>query len=524
MNDILRATSVGEASQADVNVKYYNNQKYEINIIFANGQGNVVKLNLTSLVSLEIEEDSREWYKKAVLTINNPRNALELRRSPSTPETQYYKFRNDGRDFVYIEIKPIADSAVKFSSVDIDYEVWGMRYLFVVYDKKEVLTGESLNLKQLRLYLWEFEYQLMAETNLDWSTNLLLPNKIIPSQASDEERKVSTGLAIKSLISTALNGQFNPKFSRDWDVGSSKIFYSSFANSSAIDDLNYLLKKHVSSQSGADGGLDPCLLTRTRYNQIWSLRSFTDIFSKAISKDFSNLATAGELQREILTLVAQGGNSETNSEALFTLPVSPFKSFTNKNTNYRDPIRSMITNIHFVDMSSLDNMREMVSTPCYSNNTKDKIFELDFSNNDIEKIKKYVSDNYTQKFKIFSDPDTLITLNKPKTQARSVNVSYSYAADKIARLADSRNYVLYSALFLNTALNFTVPGSPIRQATSFISIEEGQPGNRDEFKNKLLGQWFVYKVIHKFTEKDYSNNITAARIHANDNIGIKDDI
>lgn len=524
MNDILKSTSVGTTNQSENNVKYYNNQKYEIDIIFSNGQGNTVRLNLASLVSLEIEEDSREWYKKAVLTINNPRNVFEYRRSPSTPGTQYYKFRNDGRDFVYIEIKPVADSTVKFSSVEVDYEVWGMRYLFVVYDKKEILTGNTLNQKQLRLYLWEYEYQLMAETNLDWSTNLVLSNKIIPSQATDEERKVNTGLAIKSLINTALNGQFTPKYSQDWDIGSSKIFYSSFANNNAAEDLNYLLKKHVSSQSGADGGLDPCLLNRTRYNQIWSLRSFTNIFSKAISKNSLSVATAGELQREILTLIAQGSEAENNTEALFSLPVSPFNSSTYKNTNYKDPVRSMISNIHFVDMSSLDNMREIVSTPCYSNNTKDKLFELDFSNNDIEKIKKYISDNYSQKLKIFSNPDTLITLNKSKTQARSINVSYSYAPDKIARLADSRNYVLYSALFLNTALNFTVPGSPIRQATSFISMEEGRPDNRDEFKNKLLGQWFVYKVIHTFTENDYTNNITAVRVHANDNIGIKDDI
>jgi hypothetical protein len=519
MNNIFTTTSVGNSDQTEINTKYYNNQKYEIDIIFSNGQENIVKLNVASLVSLEIEEDSREWYKKAVLTINNPKNVFEYRRTPSTPVNQYYKFRNDGRDFVYVEIKPIQDSTVKFPSVNIDYNVWGMKYLFVVYDKKEILVGDTTNQKQLRLYLWEYDYQIMSEINLDWSTNRILSNKILPSQATDEEKKVYTGLAIKSLITTALDGYSTPAFAPDWNIGSSKIFYSSFATNNAIDDLNYLLKKHVSSQSGADGGLDPCLLSRSRYTQVWSLRSFTDIFSKAVTK-----GSAGELQREILTLTSQSGADEGNEEALFSLPVSPFSSSTYKNTNYRDPVRSLITNIHFVDMSALDSTHEMISTPCYSNNLKDKIIELDFVSNDIEKVKKYISDNYSQKFKIFSKPDTLLTLNKVKTQARAVNTVYSYSGDKIARLADSRNLMLYSAIFLNTSLNITVPGSPIRQATSFISIEESKPGSRDEFKNKLLGQWFVYKVIHKFTADDYSNNITAVRVHANDNIGIKDDI
>jgi len=523
MNNIFKSTSVEQADQPENNTKIYNNQKYEIDIIFSNRQDNIVKLNLTGLVSLEIEEDSREWYKKAVLTINNSRNVLEYRKTATTPANQYYKFRNDGRDLVYIEIKPIQDSSVKFSSLNIDYDVWGMKYLFVVYDKKEILIGDSPNQKHLRLYLWEYEYQIMSELNLNWSTNSLLPNKIIPSQATDEEKRVPTGSAIKSLITSSLSNYTTPVFAPDWDKGSSKIFFTSYANSTAKDTLNYLIKKHVSSQVGTDGGLDPGLLYRTRYNQVWCLRSFTNIFNKATVKSAANTSTAGELQREILTLASQGGANQNNDEALFSLPTSPFSSSID-NTNYRDPVRSVIKNLQFVDMAPLDSMKQICSTPCYSNNTKNKTFELDFADNEITKIKKYIASNYSQKLKIFSKPDTLLTLNKTKTEAKTINNVFSFASDKTSRLADSRNFILYSALFLNASINFDVPGSPIRQATSFISIEEANPTNRDEFKNKLLGQWFVYKVLHKFTEKDYTNNVTAVRVHANDSIGIKDDV
>ena len=328
---------------------------------------------------------------------------------------------------------------------------------------------------------------------------------------------------MKSLINRALAGYTTPKFSQEWDPGSSKIFYTSYANSTAKEDLEYLYKKFVSSQAGTDGGLDPGILSRTRYNQIWALRSFTNIFNKATDAS-EGVATAGELQREVLTITSQSSNAEDKSEALFNLPVSPFDSKKYKNTNFRDPVRSIITNINFVDMSALDNMYEMITAPCYGFNTKDKVFTVDFENNDIEKIKKYISYNYSQKLKTFSVPDTLITLNKAKLNSRAIKNVYSYASTNIDRLADSRNFILYSALFFNASVNFTVPGSTLRQSTSFISIESQDRTNRDEFKNKLLGQWFVYKVIHKFTDKEYTNNITAVRVHANDNIGIKDTV
>ena len=79
-------------------------------------------------------------------------------------------------------------------------------------------------------------------------------------------------------------------------------------------------------------------------------------------------------------------------------------------------------------------------------------------------------------------------------------------------------------MFYNTSLFFSAPGSIIRQANTFISVDNGKGRVRDEFHNKLLGQWFVYNVIHRFTETDYTNSINAVRVHANDDIGIKDDI
>ena len=520
----------GGASQAsNVNTIAYKkqNQKYQIDIIFDNLQGNRFQLNLASLISLDIEEDSRYWFKRAALVIKNPDNIFERKVNSTDLINTYYKFRNDGRDIVYVVVKPVEDNTIKNTSLQLDYDVWGMAYTFSIYNKEEI-PGPTSKQKQLKLYLWEYDYQLLAETNLPWSTNEVLKQKntnLVPAYATDEQKLVNTGNAIKHLINKALEGHTNPGpvFSKEWDVGSSKIFLTTPTNYTAADMLDYLLKKHVSAQIGSNSGADPCILSRTRYTKQWKLISYSNFFSKAVDNKSSNgQATAGELQREIITLSGQSG--EQINEYLFKLPNTPSQSINRPYTNYSNPITSTIKNIQFVDMAAVDNTNELVSTPCYSNDLKLKQFSLDFKDNDIENVKKYVNDNYASKFKISSNPDTLITLNKQKKDALSLNNVYSYSSNKINRLAESRNFLLTSSLFYNSSVSFTACGSLIREASTFFSIETENGGQNDEFANKLLGQWMIYKVIHRFTSTDYDNDVLALRLHANDNVDIKSDI
>ena len=502
------------------NTKLYNGQKYQLDIIFDNMQGNTFQLNLASVVSLDIEEDTRNWYRRASLVINNPENIFEQKVVPNAPNNQYYKFRNDGRDIVYIRFKIIADSPLNYANdVNIDYNVWGMKYKFAIYDKEET-PGATSSQKTLKLYLWEYDQQILNETNLQWSTNECLPSNIIPAAATDAAKLVNTGTAIKSLLTKALVNSTPPSFSTEWDIGSSTIFYSAPANYTANDSLNYLLKKHVSSQIGADNGADPCILDRSRYDQQWSLVSYCNLFDKAVKYN-NGVAVAGPLQREIITLSMQGGDD--NIGYLFDLPQSPFRSNT-ANTNFQHPATSNITNINFTDMSTIDNMNDMISTPCYSNDYKGKAFNVEFQSNDIQNVKSYISKNYSSKLKISTTPDTLLTLNKTKTNNLAVKNIYSFGDNKISRLAEGRNFMLLAALYYNTSVSFTALGSPIRESGTFISIVKGKGGIIDEFFNKLLGQWFVYSVMHRFTENEYTNDITAFRVHANDNIDIRSNI
>jgi len=503
-------TSVLNIPPIQSNVKTYNDQKYQIDIIFDNLQGNRFQLNLASLTSLEIDSDTRSWFIKAALTIKNPRNVFEQKITNSASSAEYYKFRNDGRDLVYIVIKPVVDNELLQNNVQLDDDMWKMAYTFCIYDRKEI-AGETVDQKELKLYLWEFDYQILAETNLDWSTSDLL--KVNAAYATDAERLVNTGDAMKDLITKGLKNYSEPVFSKSWDTGASKIFFTNFAKYTAQDALTYLLNKHVCKNTN-----DPAILNRTRYNKNWQLQSYTEIFNGATDQNKG----VGKLHREIFTLSSQ---ISENDGYVFNIK-SPVlnSSNANKYNNHQDPVRSIISNFKITDMSALDNMYEMVTTPCYSNDLKNKQFNVDFNNNNITAVKNFIDTNYAKKIQVYAVPDTLLTLNKLKTDNLAINNVYSYGPDSISRLAESRNRVIFSALFFNSSINFTALGSLIRDAGTFITLNTRISGVTDEFANKTDGQWLVYRVVHRFTDTSYNNDVTAVRLHANEDISIKQDV
>jgi hypothetical protein len=118
----------------------------------------------------------------------------------------------------------------------------------------------------------------------------------------------------------------------------------------------------------------------------------------------------------------------------------------------------------------------------------------------------------------------MFSLNKSKTQNFAFKQAYSYGSTKIERYADSRNLILKTGFFLNQCLNFTVPGSTVRRANVFIGLDRKTGSVDADFDEKLLGQWYVLKVTHNFTQAGYTNNITAVKPHADKDIRIKEDI
>jgi hypothetical protein len=488
------------------NTLYYNNQKYLVDISLLNPDGRVFPINTANLVNLQIIDDGLLWYKTGTLVIRNPDNIIERRPDGTVPIDANYVFRNDGRDIIAIKIAPIVDD---HSNAELSPDSYNMEFVFAVYDKKDIVTGNTVRDKYLQLNFWELDYQIFSEINVDWSTNNLLPSNLIPSLLTDEEKKISTGLAIKNLIQFVLGE--DSKFSTSWDTGASKIFYNSLANNNAIDDLEYLLYRHTSQKTGNQQEGDPCLLYRDRYTKTWFLQSFNNLFKLAVQQR----SITGVLHRENFIIAGSSQSDDSIIPSFQQIPKSTdLKYFSN--------INSIITNYQFEDSSTNTNTNFFVNYPCYSNDLKNKTFKVDFVDNTVESVKNYIQKTYVDSLGV--NATAALTLNKTKKDAKIVKQAYSFQRDKVARYADSRNLLLKSMLFLNQSLAFTVPGTTYRQANCFIGIDKNQNTIANNFDNKLLGQWYVNKIVHTFTDEKYTNTLYTVKLHTNDRMPISDDV
>jgi hypothetical protein len=497
-----------------------NDQTYEFGVTLFNAKDTFFAINTAALVKLCIEEDSREWFKKGYLIVNNKENIIERRPNEFISAAANYKFRNDGRDLILINIKPIYDGAS--DSVETDAFPsggWELSYTFSIYDVEDI-PGSKPDQKNIKLYFWEFDYQLFAESSsTGWSTNKALyslyPNLNGKSSIlSDDQRKVPTGEALKSLIQNVLNVRSGTqKFNQFWDPGASKIFYTPPTNFTSIDDLDYLFNKHVASKKYGQIDGDVPLLYRDRYSKEWTLTSFANEMSLAVVGK-----AAGPWQMEQFYLTS----STSTGVIIPSLLKTPQTQESYLNMNFGG--KSSVNNYQFVDMSALDNAFVLVNTPCASNNIKDKQFNLEYVDNTVDNIKTYFQDNYIQKFSNNKAPTALLSLNKTKTQNVSFRQPYSYNSTKLERYPDARNSILKAGLFLNQCLHFTVPGTTLRKCNRFIGLDRLIGAIDADFDEKFLGQWYLVKVEHVFTQNNYINNITAVKPFADKNTRIADDV
>jgi len=499
-----------------------NNQDYEIVITLYNTQGLAFPINPAAMSSLVIEESALSWFKRGYIILENNENVIERRPNEFFDKNANYKFRNDGRDLLTVSIKPVTESkdSVLSNQDPFPADLWELSYIFSVYDVEDIAVGPTTQKKYFKLYFWETDCQIFNETTVNWNTNNVL-YQIKPelrgksAYVDDKTRKVPTGLAIKDLIKITLEPKTGVQtFAKDWDPGSSNIFYNPATNNFAQVDLDYLLQRHVSSNINGNVEGDAPILFRDRYTKTWSLQSLSKLMSYAVK----NQQTAGILQYEQFLITSENASSVIIPSLRHTPqdPTGMRNIYMGKSSN--------VANFQFVDMSSVDNTFVFISRPCASNSTKRKQFTLDFEDNEIESIKNFFQEHYVDKFKANTKPKAQLTLNKTKTEHYSIETAFSYGAEKLDRYPDARNTILKSALYLNGCLNFTVPGSTFRRSNVFIGLDRVSGAIDADFDEKLLGQWFAIKVTHEFTNTGYTNSITAVKPHSDKDIRIQDTV
>lgn len=488
----------------DKSLTIIDSQGFKFTVYLYNGQDKPTPLNKSIIKSIVIDETASEWYITGFIIIEDKFNVLQRPWTSeiTPPDGMIYKFRNDGNDQIILKIQPILDGQPKDA---LNPEVWNIDLVLAVYDVQDFSFGDESAVKYKKLYFWEKDYQTFTENKISWSTANLVKNA---ANLTDKDKRVYTGLAIKDLITNALN--YPQKFSSNWDIGSSKIFYTSSTKSNIYDNLSYLMKCHVSEFKGGNTG-DFCILSRNRYTKEWSLESLSQIFSKAVK---NNIPGTYQLEHFFI-----GGN--TNEIKNQTPSVSPYKTPINKGVvsttnNVHLGQYSTITSYQFVDMAAIDNVKVLNSTPVYYNNTKLHQFGMDFENHDIENVKDYIQTNYVDKLKHSISPEVLLTLNKNKIDGHAIDPVYSFGDTDTDRLASGQNILLMSSLFLNQCIVFTVQGMTHRTSNKFIGIDRIYGETDNDFDNRLLGQWYIIGCKHIFIEDRYINELTCVKIHSCD--------
>ena len=159
----------------------FNGNDFECIIRITNGVNNIF-LNSEAWDELYIEEDLFTWWNKGSITLKTPYDSFE-RASPEAKlltggddNNLVYKFRNDGRDTIFISIVPKKANPLGEDIGDFKDQLWRIELEAVIYDVED-LSHRNVTDKSKKLYFWEKTYQLMREKNIEFTTATTGKNK-----------------------------------------------------------------------------------------------------------------------------------------------------------------------------------------------------------------------------------------------------------------------------------------------------------------------------------------------------------
>ena len=509
----------------------YNNQKYFIELKLHNPDGDELILNPGAIFHLVIEDDLHFWPVRGFFIYDNPYEILERKmlsnqqlddsglkadRRADLKNVKPYNFRNDGRDYLDITIRPELDETAgsDITIKTLPENLWELKYKCVVYDKEDIEVPD-ITQKAKKFYFWDVDYQTMLENKIQWSTATStlndkfkeLGSNFKPSQASDEDRKMYSGDIIKAVLSE--NGFLVTKNNEKFDKGSTKLFYTFFNDKNISENLNYILDYHLSEKIKNREALDEydiCIFDKDRSTNEFELTPLYKFFEMAGNDP--NLPKEYQLEHLYFE-----GDSET-------VP-SPLKApLLDELTSTKDVKLGKIKSYQFVDMSAVDNTKMLVTTPVHSYDFKNKTFSINMADSNIEnvfnKIKKLYIDN---KVLVNGSGEPLLTLNNNKLTNKNISPIYSVRSDKQSILKLGVGNVLYSSLFLNGCLHYQIEGATIRRCGRFVGIDR-QSYTDNNLDYKLCGQWFTTCVKHIFFHNTYLNQITAIKNYSYDKLNL----
>jgi hypothetical protein len=547
----------------------YNQVKHLVEIYLDNTNGNSLTdrytINPNAIVNLTIEDTLSDWVTRGTLTFMfNPEGEAGSTNSDTGQSSsaatglnsgtgQFYSFRNDGNDRLRIRIVPntqAQNSAItgQIAVPDLvisDKKFWTISHVFSVYDMEDVdlppgaQNAASATIKCLKLYFWDYIFQKLSNTVIEYSTALSSSANIEGDKSTGYEQQglINTGRAMKEIIDVALSEtktmpvagtvtpeanlnmpySFTADIGEEWEEGPAKIFYTTPTEVSAYESLQYVLERHISQVAEGSSNDFSLLIKEKGPNEkdqgYLTLRPVSHFFEKA----GNGAEDPGDYQIEHFFLQGYTGDKNTPTK-LHKAPLS--KNSTSDKVDVKSLKYNQITNYRFVDIAAHTNTREFANRPVYSFDYNQRLYKVEFQNNSVKAARTFMSKKYIDKlYKNGTAEDLfLITIDKDR-EHNNMNPIFSNYGDNVAdggaliRQSSGLHNLLYTGLFQNAAINFRCLGLTFREPGRFIGIDRTEGVEDGDFQNKFYGQWFVINVKHIFEAEIYYNDITAVKLH-----------
>ena len=532
-----------------------NNSDYIFKVTLVSAAGNKSRaqdIKPSAIKELFISDTLNNFYQEGYIIIDNSQDVIERDTPDDSPYTNasYYNnagsgtdsvdgatsdanagflFRGESRDILRIDIMPRLDD----STIDSLGSVNGRKYFYMGYDfaiyNSEEIVGEAPGQKHKKLYFWDLFYQLMLEKNVPYSTaststaTITATNTTLPQNADNDERAVLTGIALREFLKAAFpaNENYPISFSInipgigdpagltqseqdqqniDWDLGSTKVFFSTPANFKAIDCVKYILTRHVSNPGS---NYDQCFLQLERSTRQFSFKSLSQYFRQAYT-------TAGDSPGDYyIETVKIGGNTQQDGKQ----NVAPY--FTPTTGIYFERMGT-IKSFSFDNMAGIHAQQRLVPTFVHSYDYEAKQFSIDIERNGIEQAMKTYQQNYVNFMNSSSNEPAFANFAPGQLRYQNKNVQNVFSVteqDSNQRLAWGRNEFLFASIFTNNLISFRLPGSTHRQAGTFIGIDRDGAIPTSKFDNKLLGIYLIVEAKHSFTGNEYVNDLHCIKVY-----------
>lgn len=497
----------------------FNAQDYDVSIRLYNGVNDVYLTN-TAWDDLYLEDNIFDIFVKGSIVINTPYDSLEreseeaILYTKSTKEKIVYKFRNDGRDTLYISIKPknMELAVLGEKSIDLTDEKWLLELETVIYDVCDMAHGNPTD-KKKTLFFWEKTYQMMLERDSDFSTSTTGSNegKANQDQVNDTERSQTTGGSLASLLLRHEEFKKHAELTTDpneWNAGSDSnlLYYTSPINSKFIDDLLYLYDAHVADDSYDN---QPCLLKLERAKSKGRPKQFSlKPFKKYLEEAGKSVSQPGKYQLEHYFIEE---NSYSNDDKIPFIQKAPLeKGVVNE---IKADEFTIIKQYQIVDLVGGDYYKNLANRRIAFYNTTNGQFNIDSARHMAEEWKQFYSTSVAPSI-LTRDMNDRLPLTPYIKNGLNTTVDVSILSSSVGRLAVGRNRMLRHYLFSNIAISFSTKGLTFRQPGRFFGVSK-RTANYTEFDNKLEGQYLTTQVIHHFsnTERSYYTQMVGVKTH-----------